>query len=133
MDGVDAGGILGLAGLIAGHQPETVADFRAIYGVSLWAVPLAEAWDLVQMLMRDPASRLHAAVAGWEFPVSREWMALTDLFDMQLSSKSRRKQKPYPRPFEAGKKSRIGGTKKVRRTPAELRALLALPRTPLTK
>jgi len=88
---------------------------------------MVELVDLVRALLRDPSSRLNAVLAGWEFPVSREWLALTDLFDMQLSSKSKRKPKPYPRPYDKSK-TRIGGTKKVSRTPAEMRALLARPR-----
>lgn len=107
-----------------------VADFRSIYGVSLWAVSVAEAWDLIQMLLRDPASRLHAAIAGWEYPVSREWLALADSFDVQLAAISgKRKRKPYPRPFDSNKK-RIGGTKKVRRSAEQVRALLDRPRVP---
>lgn len=91
------------------------------------ALPMEELVELVRDLTHDPSSRLHAALAGWEFPVTREWMALADLFDMQLASKSKRKPKPYPRPFDKTK-SRIGGTKRVSRTPAELRAILARPR-----
>jgi len=88
---------------------------------------MAELVDLVDALLRDPSSRLQAAVAGWEFPVSREWLALVDLFDLQQAKASRRKPKPYPRPFDKSK-TRIGGKKSARHTPEQLRALLSRPR-----
>jgi hypothetical protein len=77
--------------------------------------------------MAEPSSRLQAVVAGWEFPASREWLVFADLYDLQMAKASKRKPKPYPRPFDKSK-TRIGGTKKIRRTQDELRALLALPR-----
>jgi hypothetical protein len=114
MVGAYAGGIFTLVRLIGEHKTETVADLRALYGVSLWEVRIEELWHLVQMLTRDPRSWFHAAVAGWEYPISREWMAVTDLYDMQLASKNRTKQKPYPRPFSESKQ-RVGGRAKNRR------------------
>lgn len=109
--------------MISDHKAEAVSDLRRFYHVSLWDVPLRELWLLVHMLMRDPGSWLHAAVAGWDYPVSREWSVLVDLVDVQMASKSKRKPKPYPRPFDAASTRRMGQSS-VKRTPDELRALL---------
>jgi len=92
---------------------------------------MLELVDLIDGLMRDPSSRLHATLAGWEFPVSREWLLLADLFDMQLATKSKRTPKPYPRPLDKSK-NRIGGKNKASHTMAEMRELLARPRVEKT-
>lgn len=73
--------------------------------------------------MRDTSSRLQAAVADWDYPVTREAIALMDLFDLQHSSKSKRKPKPYPRPWPANKK-KYGGKKTVQRSAAQTLAIL---------
>lgn len=92
-------------------------------GVSLWDVRADELFFLVRMLLKEPNSWLHAEVAGWGNPVSREWMATVDLYDMQLATKSRRKQKEYPRPWSSNT-VKIGGKKSAARTPAEVMAIL---------
>lgn len=92
-------------------------------GLSLWDVRADELFFLVRMLLKEPASWLHAVIAGWANPVSREWMATVDLYDMQLATKSRRKQKEYPRPW-ASNTVKIGGKKSAQRTPAEVMAIL---------
>lgn len=122
MVGWHAGGIASLCGVINGHLSEAVADFRAIYHVSLWDVPSHELLALTLELMKDPESRLHAAAAGWSHPISRDWIALVDLVDVQLASKSKNRPKPYPRPWDA--KPKQFGRSTVRRSPAELDALL---------
>lgn len=88
---------------------------------------MQELVDLIDGLMHDPSSRLHAVVAGWDYPATREWMALVDLYDLQHAKASKRKPKPYPRPFDKAK-TRIGGKNHVRRSPEQMRALLELPR-----
>lgn len=96
----------------------------SLYAVGSPALPLQELVDLTAQLMLEPNSWLHAAAAGWEYPVSRDWIATTDLYDLQHASKSRKKTRPYPRPWPDEKKNLIGGTKKVRRTAAEVMAIL---------
>lgn len=120
MDGGRPGGILGLCRLLDEHRSEAAADFRAIYGVSLWGVPIVEAFHLTRQLMRDPSSRLQAAAAGWGHPVSREWIVLSDLFDLQHVSKSKRKPKDYARPWDK-QPARKGTAMSI----GELRAKLA--------
>lgn len=108
--------------MINAHKSEAITDLRAL-GVSLYTVPLNELWHLVVILLKDPSSWLHAATAGWDFPVSREWFVLADMVDVLVASHSNRRPKPYPRPVPAEGRSVVGKSA-VRRTPAELRALL---------
>lgn len=74
-----------------------------------------EALRLVNRLVTDPSSHVAAAVSGWSEPVSREALALMDLFDFQMmlrwvdSDKRTRgpKPKPYPRPWPAQTTKRV--------------------------
>jgi hypothetical protein len=58
-----------------------------------------EAARLAAILLRDPSSQLAASVAGWERPWSHDWAVTADLYDLQRQSKSKRRVKPYPRPW----------------------------------
>lgn len=71
-------------------------------------MPWGEAWRLTHVLLSDPSSHAAAAVAGWDFPVSREWLVLADVADILTAANSRkgRKPKPYPRPKPDRTKSR---------------------------
>ena len=62
----------------------------------------------MKMLRANPESRFHAASEKWEYPASREAMALYDLYDLQHRSKSKRKPKPYPRPWPDVDKKKTG-------------------------
>lgn len=75
------------------------------------------------MLLMDPSTRLYTALSGGKYPVSREWMVLADLFDLQAKSKSKRQPKPYPRPWPE-KSLRMGGKKSGTRSRDEVRAIL---------
>jgi hypothetical protein len=104
------GGIQELGQLIVSRPVEVAADLRELFSVGLSEVPPAEAVLLVRALMRDPRSRLHAGEAGWDYPISREWLLLADLWDLQLQKAVRRGQfKPYPRPFG---KQKLGGRRR---------------------
>jgi hypothetical protein len=76
-----------------------------------------EAWHLMQGLLTDPTSRLAAAHAGWEHPMSREAMVLADLWDLTVAantdSKKRGRAKTYPRPF---KRKGTGSTRSAKPT-----------------
>lgn len=91
-----------------------MADFRTFYNCSPADVPVAEFAALVTMLLRNPGSWLQAAVSGWEYPISREGIMLSDLLDVQMASKARKKSdfKAYPRPWSRPK--RVGGNNPVR-------------------
>lgn len=57
-----------------------------------------EAWNLTHILTKDSSSQVGAAFAGWDTPRSAEWLILADLYDLQHTSKAKRKPTPYPRP-----------------------------------
>lgn len=75
-----------------------------------------EAGRLAAMLCLDPSSALFAALAGWSYPISRETLALYDLFDLEHQANSDpKKGRPKPhhgRPFETDNRDvkRIGNT-----------------------
>ena len=78
---------------------------------------------LVRLLMADPASRLQAAVAGWDHPVSREWIILANQFDLAHAAASKHRPKAMARPWPDAK-NKIGGKKLVRRSIEDVRAIL---------
>jgi hypothetical protein len=104
----DAGGIFQLSRLSVKHRSELVADFREFFNTST-DLPVADAVALVAALLRDPRSRLHAAVAGWSHPTSWEVIVLSDLFDLVLRSKLERKSdfRPYPRPSDKARRTNL--------------------------
>ena len=83
-----------------------------------------EAWRLTHELVLDPSSHVSAAVGGWSFPVTREWIVAADSYDAFVSSKSSKghKPKPYPRPWDHAPRAIGSGTSM---TVAEYRALRA--------
>lgn len=86
----------------------------------------SEAWRLYLILARDPTSAVAAAQAGWDYSLSREGMALMDLYDLMHAANSKHgaRIKPYPRPWPDVDKTVLGG-KKTRLSQDEVRALLA--------
>lgn len=60
-------------------------------------------------VMRDPSSRLHAALNGWDYPLSRESMLILDLIDVTGRANAGKKWKTRPRPWRV-KGQRIGAT-----------------------
>jgi len=59
-----------------------------------------EAMRQTKILARDTASQVGAALAGWQYPVSRGELALMDLYDA-FAQATFKKPKPYPRPWDA--------------------------------
>ncbi|WP_104128003.1 hypothetical protein [Cryobacterium sp. Y57] len=125
--GNEAGGILGLLGLVEDHTEPLARDFRERFGLSYleigYGIVYIEAWHLCKSLLKDPSSWLHAAVAGWEHPVSREWIILAQSFDLAHAAASKHRPKPMPRPWP-DTKNKIGGKKMVRRSIEDVRAIL---------
>lgn len=78
-----------------------------------------EAGRLAKSLARDTASAVGASLAEWQYPASREALALMDLYDAFASANFKR-PKAYPRPWDPPPKQ-IGN---ARLTPGELRAIL---------
>lgn len=120
------GGIVWLRELIAEHAAAFAYDFRSRFHVSIDTVgreiSYGEAYLLVAQLLKDPSSAVYASANDWKYPLSREGLILSDLFDLLMRANSgKRRTKPYPRPFTSGAK-RIGKTK---RSTAEVKKLLA--------
>lgn len=108
--GREPGGIFGLLDLIDRHRGAFEYDWRTRFHVPFDPpkfMDWGEVYRLTLILLSDPSSRVAAANLGWANPVSREWMALADLFDLQGRAKHGRKHKSYPRPWVESKR-RIG-------------------------
>jgi hypothetical protein len=92
-------------------------------GTSPESLSLPALSGLVTMLLSDTRSWLHAEVAGWEYPVSREWILQAQAFDLAHAAASKRRPKPLPRPWPENK-TKMGGKKTVRRSVAEVSSIL---------
>ncbi len=89
-----------LHSVISEHEAELVYDLRKL-GINPSKVDFDELVLLVDVLLRDPTSWLHAAVAGWKHPISYEWTVNVATYDLLAQVHSgKRKPKPYPRPWK---------------------------------
>lgn len=79
-----------------------------------------EAWRLLHMLLADPSSWVTAAVTGWDYPVTRADLTMRELYDLQHTSKAKRKPAPFPRPWDK-QPQRVGAGTSL--TIAEFRAI----------
>ena len=95
--------ILTLLDTIEEHRGAFEYDWRNRFHLGLECVPTVmgwgEAWRLFEVLANDPSSQVGCAMAGWNFPLSREGLALSDLFDVNARA-SFKKPKPYIRPWD---------------------------------
>lgn len=65
------------------------------------------------MLLKNPQSWLAAAVAGWEYPISNEWMVLAHTYDLLGQANfTKSKPKPYPKPWKTRNREQLGATKR---------------------
>lgn len=96
---------------------------------------LAEAARLAVLLAKDPTTQLCAALNGWDYPASREFLVLADQFDaFGRVNSGKKKPAPYPRPWPDESKSTYGkGTAipvdELRRTLDAHRAAVEAART----
>ena len=58
-----------------------------------------EAWRLFVILGGDPSSHVGAALAGWQYPATREELALGTLID-RFQRANFKKAPAYPRPWD---------------------------------
>ncbi len=126
MGGYPPGGIVQLGRILTDYRPELIFDLRALCGVGLHDVTVPELWALVTVLLRDTRSWVFARMNRWDYPASREHLALAAVRDAivltNLSKKDRSRFKPYPVPFPLGRK--YGGGKANPRSLTEVRAVL---------
>ena len=105
------GGILQLLDLIHRFRGALEYDFRTRLHTPLTQVGRGVSWGeasrLVVELLKDPATHLSAAVLGWDYPVSAEWLVLTNLRNgfMRVHFKD---PDPWPVPWPTGGGGRIG-------------------------
>jgi len=98
------GGIERLRELIDKHTIALAADFRSRYNLSIFdageTYTYKEAIFLTAALFNDTKSLFFADYNQWEYPVSQEFLALADIFDLTYAINSKKKLKPYRRPFQ---------------------------------
>ncbi len=83
-----------------------------------------EAARIIGILTADPSSALAASVAGWAHPISREALALYDLFDLEHMVNSKKRPKPHPgRPGSQQEETKQRGDA-AGRTPEEMKRIL---------
>lgn len=101
-----SGGILTVLEVIQNHRAAFVYDFRHRFGVGLddlgESIPWSEVLLILTVLLRDPTSWLHTSVAKWHHPISFEWTVGVATYDLLAQVYSKRKPKPYPRPWKTG-------------------------------
>ena len=68
------------------------------------------------MLMRDPSSWVQAAVNEWAYPVDRNWITLTQVYDLLAVVNSKNKPKPYPVPWPKENTSKLGSKNAQKRS-----------------
>jgi len=123
-----AGGILTVLELIKNHKAAFVYDFRHRFGFGLDDIGTKLPWNevllLLTVLLRDPTSWLQTSVHKWHHPVSYEWATNAAVYDLLAQVHSKRKPKPFPRPWAtgAGKGGRRGTVR------ADAREILAKAR-----
>jgi hypothetical protein len=81
-----------------------------------------EAFRLSMLLANDPGSQVCAALVGWSFPASREWIVAADHRDSTEFGRVGRKAKAYPRPWADKHIRHLGG--RARYSTDELRHVL---------
>jgi hypothetical protein len=106
--GRSTGGIFWLRELIEEHASEIAFDFRSQFGLSYLSIGREVTWGeairLASRLFSLTDSHLQAAVSGWEYPVSQEWIVLSHVYDLLAAVNSKNKPKPYPTPWKKPKK-----------------------------
>lgn len=106
------GGILRLLELYYEYPVEFTYDFRSRFQLGFQDIgndiTYLEALHLVSALLRDYSAMLTAAMAKWDYPVSREWILLSQLYDLTAAAASKKKPKPYPGPWPSEGSQRIG-------------------------
>lgn len=73
-----------------------------------------EAYRCFELLARDPSSWVAAELAGWQYPASRELLALAEVVDVSGKAAWGKKwSKNYPRPWDERPKRHGTGRRSV--------------------
>lgn len=120
--GGEPGGIIAVCEILADYKPAFIYDFRARFGLGLadigTTVPWLEVCALVGILLSDPTSWLQTAKNKWQHPINYNWTIQAATYDLLAQVNSKRKPKPWPRPWADDKNTK---GKKVRK---DARAIL---------
>lgn len=68
-------------------------------------MPWNEVISLVLILLSDPTSWLCTAKAKWSHPIDYNWTIAAATYDLLAAVNSKRKPKPWPRPWDGGTKT----------------------------
>jgi hypothetical protein len=112
--GSGSGGIIRLRELISEHNAEFTYDFRQRFNLSLYDIGSLITWReaalLTSILLRDPSSWTQAAINGWQYPVSQEWIMARHTYDL-IAQANFKKPKPFPTPWPDPDKKKLGSSK----------------------
>jgi len=99
--------------LVEEHEAELVYDLRKL-GIDPGEVDVDELILLVDVLLRDPTSWLHASVAKWKHPISYEWTVLVSVYELlaQVNTRKGRKAPRFPKPWPDPNVKTKGKTRK---------------------
>ncbi len=110
--GSPTGGILAVLQILEDYKPAFTYDFRARFGLGLDSLGTTVPWDevvsLVAVLLRDPTSWLQTAKSEWQHPISYDWTLAAATYDLLAQVNSKRKPKPWPRPWADPSSNRLG-------------------------
>lgn len=97
------GGILAVCEILADYKAAFVYDFRHRFGLGIAdlgsTLPWQEVVYIVTILLSDPTSWLQAAKAKWHHPIDYNWTIQASTYDLLAQVNSKRKPKPWPRPW----------------------------------
>jgi hypothetical protein len=110
--GCPTGGILAVLEILEDYKSAFVYDFRARFSLGLGdlgtTVPWSEVIHLVTVLLRDPTSWLQTAKKNWSHPISYDWTIAAATYDLLAQVNSKRKPKPWPRPWGDQNSKKLG-------------------------
>jgi hypothetical protein len=110
------GGIIAVLILLEDHKAAFVYEFRHRFSLGLRDLGATVPWDevvyLVAVLLRDPTSWLQTSVNKWDHPITYDWAAQVATYDLLAQVHSKRKPKPYPRPWKSNGTDRKGTVRK---------------------
>jgi hypothetical protein len=102
-----------LGQIVQEHEAELVVDLRKL-GIDPSEVDLDELLLIVDVLLRDPTSWLHAAVAKWKHPITHEWSVLVSMWELlaQVNTRKGRKAPRFPKPWPDPNSTSKGKTRR---------------------
>lgn len=108
---------------MATHPGEFAYDFRSRFNIGIQEIgeriSYLETVHLLSVLLRDTSSWLQAAESDWAYPVSREWIVTSHVYELLATVNSKKKPKPYPTPWLPDGAQKLGNKKQSRNVVVE--------------